>query len=61
MICGGRHPPFRGELIHYLDNSKPELLAAIRDKKELTDEIKGQLKAAINEAKVRFGKAPAKA
>ena len=52
---------FEAEFFHYLDNSKPELLAAIRDKKELTDEIKGQLKAAINEAKVRFGKAPVKA
>ena len=52
---------FEAELYHYLDNSKPELLAAIRDKKELTDDIKAQLKAAINEAKVRFGKAPAKA
>ncbi len=52
---------FEAELYHYLDNSKPELLAAIRDKKELTDEIKTQLKAAINEAKVRFGKVPVKA
>jgi F-type H+-transporting ATPase subunit alpha len=52
---------FEAELYHYLDNSKPELLAAIRDKKELTDDIKAQLKAAINEAKVRFGKAPVKA
>jgi F-type H+-transporting ATPase subunit alpha len=52
---------FEAELFHYLDNSKPELLAAIREKKELTDEIKGQLKAAIDEAKTRFGKAPAKA
>jgi len=52
---------FESELYHYLDNSKPEILAAIRDKKELTDDIKAQLKAAIDEAKVRFGKAPAKA
>ena len=52
---------FEAELFHYLDNSKPELLAAIRDKKELNDDIKAQLKSAINEAKVRFGKAPAKA
>ena len=52
---------FEAEFFHYLDNSKPELLGAIREKKELTDEIKGQLKAAINEAKTRFGKAPAKA
>jgi F-type H+-transporting ATPase subunit alpha len=52
---------FEAELYHYLDNSKPEILAAIRDKKELTDDIKRQLKEAINEAKARFGKTPAKA
>jgi len=52
---------FEKEFYHYLDNSKSELLAAIRDKKELTDDIKAQLKSAIDEAKVRFGKAPAKA
>ena len=52
---------FESELYHYLDNSQPELLGAIRDKRELTDDIKAQLKAAINEAKVRFGTAPAKA
>jgi len=52
---------FESELYHYLDNSKPELLQAIREKRELTDDIKTQLKAAINEAKTRFGKAPAKA
>jgi F-type H+-transporting ATPase subunit alpha len=52
---------FEGELYHYLDNSQADLLKAIREKRELTDEIKGQLKAAINEAKTRFVKAPAKA
>jgi F-type H+/Na+-transporting ATPase subunit alpha len=52
---------FEAELYHYLDNSKPDLLGAIRDKRELTDDIKGQLKAAINEAKTRFGKGPEKA
>jgi len=52
---------FESEFFHYLDNSKPELLQAIREKRELTDDIKSQLKAAINEAKTRFGKAPAKA
>jgi len=52
---------FEGELYHYLDNSKPELLQAIRDKRELTDPIKSQLKAAIDEAKTRFVKEPAKA
>jgi F-type H+-transporting ATPase subunit alpha len=52
---------FESELYHYLDNSKPELLQAMREKRELTDDIKTQLKAAVNEAKTRFGKAPAKA
>jgi F-type H+-transporting ATPase subunit alpha len=52
---------FEAEFYHYLDNSKADLLTAIRTKRELTDEIKTQLKAAINEAKTRFGKAPAKA
>ncbi len=52
---------FESELYHYLDNTKPEMLGAIRDKKELTDDIKGQLNSAINEAKVRIGKPTAKA
>jgi F-type H+/Na+-transporting ATPase subunit alpha len=52
---------FESELYHYLDNSKSDLLQAIREKRELTDEIKAQLKAAIDEAKVRFVKEPAKA
>ncbi len=42
---------FEGELYKYLDNSKPEVLEAIRDKKELTDEIKKQLKDALKEFK----------
>jgi F-type H+-transporting ATPase subunit alpha len=52
---------FESELYHYLDNSQPDLLKAIREKRELTDDIKAQLKAAINEAKTRFGKPPDKA
>ncbi len=52
---------FEAELYHYLDNGKPELLQAIREKRELTDEIKGQLKAAIDEAKIRFVNPPPKA
>jgi F-type H+-transporting ATPase subunit alpha len=51
---------FENELYHYLDNSKPDLLQAIREKGELTDDIKAQLKTAIEEAKTRFGKAPEK-
>jgi F-type H+-transporting ATPase subunit alpha len=52
---------FENEFSHYLDNSKPELLQAIREKRELNDDIKAQLKVAINEAKTRFGKPPVKA
>jgi F-type H+-transporting ATPase subunit alpha len=49
---------FEGELYHYLDNAKADLLEAIRQKRELTDDIKGQLKAAIDEAKKRFVNPP---
>ncbi len=35
---------FEAELNQYLDNSKPEVLQAIREKRELNDEIKNQLK-----------------
>jgi F-type H+-transporting ATPase subunit alpha len=45
---------FEAELNQYLDNSKPEVLRAIREKRELNDEIKGQLKGAITEFKQRF-------
>jgi F-type H+-transporting ATPase subunit alpha len=45
---------FEGELNHFLDNNKPEVLQAIREKRELNDEIKGQLKAAITEFKKGF-------
>ncbi len=42
---------FEAELYQFLDNSKPEVLQAIREKKELTDEIKKQLKDALKEFK----------
>ncbi|MBV9765143.1 MAG: F0F1 ATP synthase subunit alpha [Acidobacteriaceae bacterium] len=45
---------FEGELYPFLDNSKPEILQAIREKRELNDEIKGQLHAALKEFKQRF-------
>jgi len=45
---------FEGELYQFLDNSKPEVLKAIREKRELNDEIKGQLSGAIKEFKGRF-------
>ncbi|HEY7212117.1 MAG TPA: F0F1 ATP synthase subunit alpha [Bryobacteraceae bacterium] len=52
---------FELELYPFLDNSKPELLAAIREKKELTDEIKNELKAALKEFKEQRFKKPAPA
>jgi F-type H+-transporting ATPase subunit alpha len=45
---------FETDLYRYLDNSKPELLQAIREKKELNDEIKSQLNGALKEFKQRF-------
>jgi F-type H+/Na+-transporting ATPase subunit alpha len=42
---------FELELYQFLDNTKPEVLQAIREKKELTDEIKNQLEAALQEFK----------
>jgi F-type H+/Na+-transporting ATPase subunit alpha len=53
---------FEAELYSYLDGSKSELLKAIREKKELNDDIKGQLKNALTEFKKRFQvKKPAEA
>jgi ElaB/YqjD/DUF883 family membrane-anchored ribosome-binding protein len=46
---------FEVELYRYLDNSKPELLQAIREKKELNDDIKNQLHGALKEFKQRLG------
>jgi F-type H+/Na+-transporting ATPase subunit alpha len=45
---------FEAELYKFLDNSKPDLLNAIREKRELTDEIKKQVKEALKEFKERF-------
>jgi len=45
---------FEQELYHYLDTVKPELLAAIREKRELNDDIKAQLVQAVKECKQRF-------
>ena len=44
---------FEGELYHFLDNSKPEILQTIRDKKELKDELKKQLADALKEFKAQ--------
>jgi F-type H+/Na+-transporting ATPase subunit alpha len=45
---------FEAELYKFLDNSKPELLKAIREKRELNDEIKKQVTEAMKEFKERF-------
>jgi len=45
---------FEAELYRYLDNDKPDLLQAIREKRELNDEIKAQLKSALTDFKTRF-------
>jgi F-type H+-transporting ATPase subunit alpha len=45
---------FEAELYKFLDNSKPDLMRAIREKRELTDEIKKQVTDALKEFKQRF-------
>jgi F-type H+-transporting ATPase subunit alpha len=45
---------FETELYSYLDNSKPAILQTIREKRELKDDTKEQLKGAITEFKKQF-------
>lgn len=45
---------FEAELYQFLDNSKPEVLRAIREKKQLDDDVKGKLTDALKEFKSRF-------
>ena len=45
---------FESGLYNYLDNTNADLLRAIREKKELNDDIKAQLNAALKEFKQRF-------
>ena len=45
---------FEAELYDYLDKDEPQTLQAIREKRELNDQIKNQLKNAIGEFKKRF-------
>ena len=42
---------FEAELYQFLDNAKPEILAAIRDKRALDDDLKNKLKSALKEFK----------
>jgi F-type H+-transporting ATPase subunit alpha len=46
--------PFEQELYKFLDNAHPGVLAAIRDKKNLDDELKKQLNSVLKEFKDRF-------
>jgi F-type H+-transporting ATPase subunit alpha len=46
--------PFEAELYRYLDDRKADLLAAIREKKELKDDIKKDLLNAVTEFKKDF-------
>ena len=45
---------FEAEMNQYLDDRKPEILQGIREKRELNDEIKNQLKDALTEFKKQF-------
>jgi F-type H+-transporting ATPase subunit alpha len=45
---------FEAELYKFVENAHPGLLAGIRDKKILDDQLKGQMNAAIEECKTRF-------
>jgi F-type H+-transporting ATPase subunit alpha len=45
---------FEAELYQYLDNSKPEILSGIREKKQIDDNIKSQLHEALKHVKGEF-------
>jgi F-type H+-transporting ATPase subunit alpha len=45
---------FEAELYKFVENAHPGLLASIRDKKTLDDQLKSQMNAAIEECKTRF-------
>jgi len=45
---------FEAELYRFLDERQPEVLAAIREKRELNDDIKGRLTNALKEFKQQF-------
>jgi len=46
--------PFEAELFKFVENAHPGLLPSIREKKTLTDEIKGQIDSVIREFKPQF-------
>jgi F-type H+-transporting ATPase subunit alpha len=45
---------FEAELYKFMDNSKPGILQAIREKKTLDDDLKNQIGSALKEFKQRF-------
>ena len=45
---------FEAELYKYLENSRPDILPAIRDKKQIDDELKGKLNDALKDFKGQF-------
>ena len=45
---------FESELFTFVENSHPGLLHTIREKRELTNEIKTELNQVLNEFKERF-------
>ncbi len=46
--------PFESGFLNYLDSGQPQLLADLREKKEITDDVKTRLKASLDEFKKRF-------
>ena len=51
---------FEEELYRFVENAHPGLLAKIREKKTLDDELKGEINSILKEAKERFTAAAAK-
>jgi F-type H+-transporting ATPase subunit alpha len=51
---------FEANLLAFVENSHPGLLAAIADKKVLTDEIKADLKTVLEDFKLEWSKQPSK-
>jgi len=45
---------FEDELYRFAENAHPELLAQIRDKKTLDDDLKGRINKMLDEVKQRF-------
>ncbi len=45
---------FEAELFRFVENAHPGILSSIREKKNLDDELKGQMNAALKEFKTRF-------